>query len=104
MSKQRLQVTAPALIGLPKHNTALVADLAKLATQFRGHLDLSYHSATTSFTWRIDDLIDIHNLLRDKVEQLKEKYHDTVFDLFTESLSHSAETWSETFPWSETFH
>jgi len=97
MSKQSLQVMAPALIGLPKHNTALVADLAKLATQFGGHLDLSYQSATTSFRWRIDDLVDSHILLKDKVEELKEKYHDTIFDLFTESLSPGAQTWLETF-------
>jgi hypothetical protein len=97
MSKQSLQVIAPALIRLPKRNTALVGDLAKLAIQFGGHLDLSYHSATTSFTWRIDDLVDTHNLLKDKIEGLKEKYHDTVFDLLTDPFSHGAETWSETF-------
>jgi hypothetical protein len=82
---------------LPKHNTALAADLAKLATRFGGHLDLSYHSATASFTWRIDNLVDTHNLLKDKVEELKEKYRGTIFDLFTESWSYGAETWLETF-------
>jgi len=82
---------------LPKHNTALVSDLAKLATQFGGHLDLSYHSTTTSFSLRIDDLDDRRNLLKGKVEGLKKKYQDTIFDLFTETTSHGAETWLESF-------
>ncbi len=97
MSKQSLQVIAPALMGSPKHNAALAGDLTKLATEFGGHLDLSYHSTTTSFTWRIYDLVERFDFLQGKVEELRKKYHDTVFDLFTEPMSHGAETWLETF-------
>ncbi len=97
MSKQSLQVITPALIGFPKHNAALVGDLTKLTTEFGGHLDLSYHSTTTSFTWRISDLVDRYDFLEGKVEELRKKYHDTIFDLFPETMSHGAETWLETF-------
>jgi len=94
---QCLQVIAQALVGSPKHNAALVRDLAKLASEFGGHLDLSYHSTTTSFRWRCNRLVDRDDLLKVKVGELKTRYHDTIFDLFTESTSHSAEAWLETF-------